>query len=227
MSTGEQKVIDLTFPPTYGAKALAGRQAQFRIAVKAVEQPHLPEIDEAFCQAFGVEDGGVERLREEVAENMRRELTDAIRSRVKKQVMDGLLTANPLELPKILVDGQVRELQLEAGRRMGAKEASQLPPAHNFIDAARRRVALVLLVREVIQREKMTLDQAKVQARFQELADQFPDAVQALQTYRGNPQIRQQMEDGVMEDQVVDWLLERAKIVDQQLTFKDLMNFGA
>jgi trigger factor len=158
---------------------------------------------------------------------MRRELEDAVRSRVKKQVMDGLLAANPLELPKILVDAQVRELQLEAGRRMGAKEVSQLPAAQNFIEPARRRVALILLVREIIQRESMQLDQARVQARFQELADQFPDAAQALQTYRSNPQIRQQMEDGVMEDQVVDWLLARAQIVEQQFTFKDLMNFGA
>jgi trigger factor len=224
---GEEKTIELTFPPTYGAKALAGKQASFRLIIKKVEQPELPEVDDVFCRAYGVEEGGVERLREEVTENMRRELGDAIRSRVKKQIMDGLLAANPLELPKILVDAQVRELQGEAGRRMGVKEASQLPAASNFVDAARRRVALVLLVREIIQQEKMMLDQAKVQARFQELADQFPDAAQALQTYRSNPQIRQQMEDGVMEDQVVDWLLERAKIADQQFTFRDLMNFGA
>jgi trigger factor len=227
MQAGEEKTIELTFPANYGAKALAGRQASFRILVKNVEQAELPEVDDGFCKAYGVDEGGVERLREEVADNMRRELGDAIRSRVKKQVMDGLLAANPLELPNILVDGQVRELQHEAGRRMGAKEASQLPAASNFVDAARRRVALVLLVREIIRRENMTLDQAKVQARFQELADQFPDAAQALQTYRSNPQIRQQMEDGVMEDQVVDWLLERAAIIDQQFTFRDLMNFGA
>jgi trigger factor len=227
MSAGEQKTIDLTFPPNYGAKALAGKQAQFSITVNAVEQPLLPEIDDAFCNAYGVESGGVERLREEVSENMRRELGDAIRSRLKKQVMDGLLAANPLELPNIMVDAQVRELQLEAGRRMGAKEASQLPPAHNFVDAARRRVALVLLVREIIARENITLDQAKVQMHFQELAEQYPDAAQALQTYRGDPQIRQQIENAVMEDQVVDRLLERAKITDQQFTFRDLMNFGA
>jgi len=227
MRAGEQKSIDLTFPPNYGAKAVAGKPAQFSIAVKTVEQPELPEIDDTFCNAYGVESGGVERKPSITCFYMRRELGDAIRSRIKKQVMDGLLAANPLELPKILVDAQVRELQMEAGRRMGVKEASQLPPAHNFIDAARRRVALILLVREIIMRENMTLDQAKVQTRFQELADQFPDAAQALQTYRSNPQVRQQMEDGVMEDQVVDWLLERAKIIDQQFTFKDLMNFGA
>lgn len=226
-SAGEQRTVEVTFPANYGAQALAGQQASFRIDVKTVDQPQLPEVDDAFCQAYGVDEGGIERLREEVTENMRRELNDAIRSRLKKQVMDGLLTANPVELPKILVDAQVRELQAEAGRRMGVKEASQLPAPSNFVDAARRRVALILLVREIIQQEKMMLDQAKVQTRFQELADQFPDAAQALQTYRSNPQIRQQMEDGVMEDQVVDWLLERAKITEQQFTFKDLMNFGA
>jgi len=224
---GEQKTIELTFPENYGAAALAGKKAQFALKVHSVEEQQLPELNEEFCKSYGVDEGGIERLREEVEENMRRELGDAIRARVKKQVMDALLAANPIELPKTLVDGQVRELQIDAGRRMGAQDASQLPPPEGFADAAQRRVGLSLLINEVIKTANLTVDQAKVQQRFEELAQQFPDANQALQTYRSNPQIRRQMEAGVLEDQVVDWLVERAKVTDKPSTFKELMNFGA
>lgn len=224
---GERKTIELTFPANYGAAALAGKKAQFAINVHSVEEQQLPELTDEFCKSYGVEEGGIERLRQEVEENMRRELSDAVNARVKKQVMDALLASNPVELPKTLVDAQVRELQLDAGRRMGAQDVSQLPPADGFVEPAKRRVALSLLINEIIKTAKITVDQGKVQLRFQELAQQFPDANQALQTYRSNPQIRRQMEASVLEDEVVDWLLERAKVTEKPATFKELMNFGA
>ena len=225
--SGEQRTISLTFPQNYGAPALAGKRADFAIAVKSVEERHLPEIDDEFCKAYGVEQGGITQLRSEVEENMRRELSDAIRARLKKQVLDGLAAANPIELPKSMIDAQVRDLQIDAGRRMGARDASQLPPPDAFQDAARRRVQLSLLVGEVIKTANIQVNQAQVQARFQELAQQYPDAVQAVEQYRTNPQMRRQMEAAVLEDQVVDWLLERARVTDKQSSFKELMNFGA
>jgi trigger factor len=223
----EQKTIELTFPQNYATQALAGRKAQFAISVKSVEERVLPELDDVFCKSYGVEEGGIDRLREEVRENMGRELTDAVRQRLKKQVMDGLLAANPIELPKTMVDAQVRELQIEAARRMGARDASQIPPPDAFMEAARRRVALTLLVGEVIKNANIQVNQSQVQARFQELALQYPDASQAVEQYRTNPQMRRQMEAAVLEDQVVDWVLERARISEKSSTFKDLMNFGA
>jgi trigger factor len=224
---GDQKTVELTFPANYGAANLAGKRASFAVKVNSVEEQKLPELDDEFCKSYGVEEGGIDRLRMEVEENMRRELAEAVRSRVKKQIMDGLLAANPLELPKSLVEQQVREMQLDAGRRMGAKDVSQLPSAESMLEPAKRRVALSLLINEVIKTANINLDQAKVQTRFEELAQQFPDAAQAVQQYRGNPQIRRQMEATVLEDQVVDWLLERAKVSDKQSTFKEIMNFGA
>ena len=224
---GEQKTIDVTFPQNYAATALAGKKAQFAVNVKSVEERKLPELDDEFCKSYGVEEGGVERLRQEVEENMKRELADAIRGRIKKQVMDGLLAANPLELPKTMVDAQVREMQLDAARRMGARDASQIPPPDAFVEAARRRVGLTLLVGELVKQAKLQVNQSQVQARFEELAQQYPDATQALQTYRSNPQLQRQMEAAVLEDQVVDWVLERARVKEQQSTFKELMNFGA
>ena len=197
------------------------------VAVKSIEERHLPELDEEFCKLYGVEQGGIEQLRREVEENMRRELADAIRARLKKQVLDGLAAANAIELPKSMVDAQVRDMQIDAARRMGARDASQIPPPDAFQEAARRRVQLSLLVSEVIKNANIQVNQAQVQQRFQELAQQYPDALQAVEQYRTNPQMRRQMEAAVLEDQVVDWLLERARVTDKESSFKELMNFGA
>jgi trigger factor len=224
---GEQRTIKLTFPQNYGAQALAGKNAEFAVAVKSIEERHLPELDEEFCKLYGVEQGGIEQLRREVEENMRRELADAIRARLKKQVLDGLAAANAIELPKSMVDAQVRDMQIDAARRMGARDASQIPPPDAFQEAARRRVQLSLLVSEVIKNANIQVNQSQVQARFQELVQQYPDALQAVEQYRTNPQMRRQMEAAVLEDQVVDWLLERARVTDKESSFKELMNFGA
>ena len=224
---GETKEITLTFPANYPGAHLAGKEAKFTVQVKQVEERKLPELDAEFCKAYGVEEGGIERLRSEVQENMQRELGDAIKARVKKQVLDELLAQNPLELPKSMVDAQVRDLQMDAARRMNARDASQIPPAEGFQDAARRRVALSLLLGEIIRTANIKVDQARVQARFEELAAQYPDQGQALQQYRANPQFRQQMESVVLEDQVIDHIVERAQVSDKPSTFKEIMNFGA
>jgi trigger factor len=223
---GEAKVVELTFPENYPA-GTAGKQARFEVKIKAVEERRLPELDEEFAKSFGIEEGGIEQLREEVKENMQRELADAVRARLKKQVMDGLVAANPIDLPKTMVETQVRDLQLDTARRMGARDASQVPPAEGFQEPARRRVALTLIVGELIKRADLRVDQAKVLERFEELVAQFPDPQQALQTYRTNPQLQRQMEAAVLEDQVVDWVVERARISDAPASFKELMNFGA
>jgi trigger factor len=227
MRAGEQKTIELTYPESYGAPALAGKTAKFAVTLKTVEERKLPELDEEFCKSYGVEEGGIERLREEVKENMRRELAEAVRARLKQQVMDGLLAANPLELPNAMVETQIREMQIEAARRIGARDASQIPPADTFRDAARRRVALTLLFSELIKKAQLQVDQTKVQEKFEELALQYPDAHQALAQLRASPQIRRQLEAVVLEDQVVEWVLERARVTDKPATFKEIMKFGA
>lgn len=223
---GEQKVVELTFPDD-GPPSTAGKQARFEVKIKSVAERRLPEVDEEFAKSFGIEEGGPQRLREEVKENMERELAAAVRARIKQQVMDNLIAANPIELPKTMVEDQVRELQLDAARRLGIRDASQLPPADKFVEPARRRVALTLLFSELVRHADLKVDQARVQERFEELAAQFPDPEQALQLYRTNPQLQRQMEAAVLEDQVIDWVIERARITDVPSTFKELMNFGA
>lgn len=223
----ERKTVAVRYPDEYHNKDLAGRTADFTVHVKKVEEKQLPALDDEFCREYGVNEGGVEQLLSEVADNMRRELGDNVRSRIKQQVFDRFLEANAIEVPRALIEQQVREMQLDMARRMGAKDASQVPAAEPFVEPARRRVALGLLVSELVKSQELKLDRARVDARLAELAATYPDPDAILNAYRQNPDAMRQVENMVMEDQVVDYLLERAKVTDQPSTFKELMNFGA
>ena len=170
---------------------------------------------------------GIERLLAEVADNMRRELADNVRARLKQQLFDRLLAANPVDVPNALVQQQVRDMQMDTARRMGAKEASQVPPAEPFIEPARRRVALGMLVNELVKSRNLQLDRARVDTRLADLAATYPDPDAMVRAYRQNPDAMRQVEGMVLEDQVVDYLLARAKVTDQPSSFKELMNFGA
>ncbi len=119
-AAGESREFDLRFPDDYAAKHLAGKTARFQAAVRKVEESVLPELDAAFCEAFGVTEGGVSALRAEVRENMERELAQAVHARLKAQVMDQLLAANPIAVPRALVDSEIRDMQLELLRRSGS-----------------------------------------------------------------------------------------------------------
>ena len=141
---GAEVSVDVRFPDDYHAKAVAGKTAVFKINVNAVEEQEVPALDEAFCAAFGVQEGGIAKLREDVTDNMRRELEQNVRARLKNQVLDQLLAANPVELPASMVEGQIRELQVDAARRMGIRDAAKIPPREPFLETARRRVALGL-----------------------------------------------------------------------------------
>jgi trigger factor len=223
---GEKRKITVRYPDDYHNKALAGKPAEFDVHVKKIEEKRLPEIDDEFCREYGVVEGGIARLRAEVEENMQRELATAVRSRLKQQLLDRLLAANPVDVPKTLVDSQVREMQIDTARRMGATDASQIPPVDPFLEPARRRVALGILISELIKRRGIELDREKVGQRLQEIASDYPDPEEVLKAYRQNSDAMRQIESIVLEEQVVDYLLERAKVADQPATFKELMNFG-
>jgi trigger factor len=223
----EHRTVAVRYPDEYHNKDLAGRTADFQVHIKKVEEKQLPALDDAFCREYGVYEGGVEQLLSEVADNMRRELSANIRGRIRQQIFDRFLEANPIEVPRSLVDQQVREMQIDMARRMGAKDVSQLPAPEPFVEPARRRVALGLLVAELVKSQDIKLDSARVDARLAEIIATYPDPDAILNAYRQNPDAMRQVENMVMEDQVVDYLLERAKVADQPSTFKELMNFGA
>lgn len=223
---GDSLTIDVRYPDDYHNKSLAGQTAAFDVQVKKVEEKVLPELDDEFCSEYGVLEGGMEQLRSEVRENMGRELTTNIRTRLKQQLLDRLLEGNPVEVPRGLVDAQVREMQIDAARRIGARDASQIPPPETFQEPARRRVALGILISELIKSRGIELDRARVEERLAELAADYPDPAPVLKAYRENADAMRQVESLVLEEQVIDYLLERAESKDRPMSFKDLMNFG-
>jgi len=227
MRAGESRHLEVRYPDEYHNKALAGRVAQFDVQMKTVEEKHLPELDDEFCREYGVLEGGVAQLRSEVADNMRRELDENIKNRVKSQLLERLLAANPLEVPRSLVDAQVRDMQIDAARRMGAKDASQLPAPEPFIEPARTRVALGLLIGEIIKTRGIKLDRQRVETKLAELAAGHPEPETLLKVYRQNPDAMRQVETVVVEEQVVEDLLARANVIEQASTFREIMNFGA
>jgi trigger factor len=224
---GEARTFPVVFPPDYPAQNVAGRTAEFSAAVKAVEEKRLPEVDDEFCRAFGVEVGGVEALRGEVRDNMQRELEQAIRTRMKNQVMERLLAANPIDVPRSLVDGEVRDMQMDTLRRLGTRDPKRLPPREQFEATARRRVALGLLLNELIRSAGIQLDGARVQARIDELVSGFEDPEAARKQYVENEGALRQLQMMVIEDQAVEHVIARAAVSEQPATFKDIMNFGA
>ncbi|HWS68344.1 MAG TPA: trigger factor [Steroidobacteraceae bacterium] len=222
---GEQRMVDVDFPPDYRATELAGKRANFKVDLKTVEEPRLPEVDAEFCEAFGVTEGGVEKLREDVVANMRRELDQTLRTRNKAAVMEKLHQANPIEVPNALLESQIRDMQIEAMRRAGTKDVAQAPPHGPLIEPARRRVALGLLFNDIIRRENIVLDPARASARLDETVGVYGDAAAMKRAYLQNPDAMRQVESLALEDQVVDWVLAHAKVHDKSSTFKELMNF--
>jgi trigger factor len=222
---GEKRSVTVNFPADYRAGELAGKTAIFATDIKTIEEPVLPELDEEFCKAFGVTEGGVAKLREDVGANMRRELDQALRNRNKASVMEQLYAANPTEVPNVLIEGQIRDMQVEAMRRAGAKDASQAPPRDPFVEPARRRVTLGLLLNDVIRREKLNVDRARVNERLDEMVAAYGDPGAMKRAYLQNADAMRQVEGLALEDQAVEWILEHAKVHEVQSTFKELMNF--
>ena len=150
-TAGETKSVTVNFPADYGSEAVAGKTAIFTVTVQKVEEQQLPDLDDAFCEAFGVTEGGIEALKTEVRESMERELEMAIRNKIRTQVLDKLHDANPIEVPKGMVAEAVQSMQVDFARRMGLRDPKQLPAPESMQEPARRRVALGLVVGEVIR----------------------------------------------------------------------------
>ncbi|TVP81720.1 trigger factor [Thioalkalivibrio sp.] len=221
---GEEKTIDVTFPEDYPAEHLKGQAVQFALKIHKVEEPRLPEVDADFARAFGVADGDVDKLREEVRANMGRELAQNIKGRVKKQVMDALVAKHDFDLPKSLVQGEIDRLRTETENRFGGAEQSQPLPDALFEEEAKRRVRLGLVVRAVLDAEKIEVDPGRLERELDALAQTYEDPDEVKRHYRSNPQAMAGMESLVLEDQVVDWVLEKARVTEKPSSFDALMN---
>jgi trigger factor len=221
VKAGESATATVLFPQDYPTKPLAGKTAVFAIDVKKVEEQKLPELDDAFAEAFGI--AGAASLRGEVRNNMERELKERLRGETKTRVFDALMSANRIVVPRALVEQEVSPLQADALRQMGSTDPQQAPPRERFEALAQRRVTVGLLIQELMREHKIQLDQARVEVRIKELAAPYEKPDEAAQFYRSDRGMMAQVEASVLEDQVVDFLLSRARCTTQNITFKDFM----
>jgi trigger factor len=223
---GESRSASVDFPAEHPNKELAGKTAVFQLDVKKVEEQKLPEVNDEFVKAFGVNEGGVEALRTEVRQSMQRELDDLVRNRVRGQVLDALYNDNKFEIPKALVEEQIQQLQLDMARRANITDPAKLPPAATFEESAKRRVALGLLMGEIVKNEGLKVDRERVQTRLNDMAAAYPNPDEVRRAYLQNADAMRQIESAVLEDQVIDWVASKAKITDKPSTFSELTGFG-
>ena len=223
---GDKKTLDLSFPDNYRVEKLAGKASSFEVEVAKVSEAVLPEVDEEFAKIFGVTDGGVEAFHKEIRSNMERELEDKIQGSVKQQAMDALIEANSFDVPAALIKQEARALQQQAKANVaqsGHNSQFELP-TELFEDQAKRRVQLGLLISEIIKQNNMEVDQDRVRARIEQFAQSYEDPKEVVDYYYNNKQQLAAVENVVLEDQVVDWIMSQVKVEDENTSFEDLMN---
>ena len=225
---GEDRTLDLRFPQSY-PEHLAGKPVRFNVKVRRVEEPEIPDIDAAFAESFGVVEGGIEALRGQVRADMERELADRLRAVLKQRVMESLLAGDELDLPESMVRNETtRVMQRRREELMHSgidPEQVELDPAA-FEKPVRRRLSLDLFVAEIIKEHRIELDHAQVRVRVETIASTYQEPVKVLDWYYSDRERLSAIESAVFEDQVVEWILERARITDEQISFDQVMNPG-
>lgn len=230
MSADEEKTIDVTFPEDYQAENLAGKEAQFKINVKKVEESKLPEINEEFLELFGVKEGGVEKLKEDVRKNMEREIKNASRSQVKQAAFDALLEKNEFEVPQAMIAQETERqrnmmMQRFAQQFGGSTDnfSKDMLPDELFAEQALRAARLGILVARVIEENDLKVDQERVDTFIKEAAENYEDPAEVIEFYTNDKQQRANIESVVLEDQVVDFLLKDAKVTEKEVGYQELI----
>jgi trigger factor len=225
-TAGETREFDATFSAEHTNKKLASKTARFHVKIVKVEEQQPAPLDEAFAKGFGIADGNLDSLRNEVRANMERELDAAIRQTVRTQVLEALYARNPIELPRQLVEEQIQELQVEMLRRAGVRDAKQLPPREPFEQPARRRVALSLLMSELVRSANLKVSREAVQEKLNELAASYSNPEEVRRAYLQNADMMRQIEAQVLESQAIDYVLSQAQVTDKPSTFAAITRFG-
>lgn len=223
LSAGEETVLDLVFPDDYNADELKGAEVQFAVTVNSVSAKKLPKMDDEFFKLFGVEEGGVEKFREEVQANMERELRNAIRTKVKNRVMNQLAELNSVELPSALVANEITQLKQQMVQQFGGGQQIDLNilPDEMFKEKAERRAALGVIVSEVVKSEELSPDEQQVRERIDELASTYEQPQEVVDYYYSKPELLSSVEAVVLEDQVTELVLSKAEVKDQNLSYED------
>jgi trigger factor len=223
---GEEIEIEVTFPEDYHNEELAGKPAKFQITVHKVEEPQLPELDADFFQRFGIDAEDEAAFREEVKKNMERELKQAVSNKVKNDVIDGLLDVTELEVPAALVDQEIDRLRQDAAQRFGGQVDFQQLPKEIFEDQAKRRVKTGLLFQEVVKKNDLKADPAKVEEKIQEIASTYEQPEEVVAHFNNNPDQKSQIEAAVLEDAVVECVLAQAKVKEKKMKYEDAVKAG-
>jgi trigger factor len=224
ISAAAERTVKVKFPKDYPKSELQGKKAEFKILCHAVAEQKLPEVDEDFIKSYGVQEGGMEALKKELRQHMERELAENSRSYVKRQLMDGLLEMHKIELPDVMVDQEIQQLQQQALQRMGIQSgAAAHLPKDLFEEQARRRVALALLFTKITEDKNIKVDSGAIRARIEQIASQYEQPEQVVQYYLSNKTLFRQVESMVIEDQIINDLLEQAKTSKKDMRFSELM----
>lgn len=223
LKAGDTKTLDLTFPADYHAEALKGKAAQFEVSVKSVSKPELPEVNAEFFAMYGVDNADIENFRGELRKNMAREADNAVKGKVKQQIVDQLVTAVSVEVPTALVNGEIDRMRQEAVQRFGggAKMDPASLPAELFKEQATKRVQTGLIFAQIVKDNGIKVTEAQVRSKIEELATSYQDPEQFVEWFMSNPEQKAQIETAVLEDLVVDLVLKTAQVDDQVVSYED------
>lgn len=221
---GSDVELNVTFPENYQAENLKGKDAVFKVKVNTVSEQVLAELNEEFFEKFGVAEKTEEAFRTEVKKNMERELNQALKMKLKDQVFSKLLEVNPIDVPAALIDSEIDNLRRQAVMQFAGPDSDMDPnalPKEMFQDQAERRVKIGLLMQEVIKSNELEADEARVKSTLEEMAETYQDPQQVIDWYMGNEEMLGQIKGLVLEEQVVDQLLDAAKVTETEVSYED------
>ena len=223
LSAGEETVLKLKFPKDYHAEELKGKAVQFAVKVNAVSSKQMPELNDEFFKIYGVEEGGEAKFREDVQGNMERELRNAIRTKVKNRVMNQLFDLNKVELPEALVSNEITQLKQQMVQQFGGGQQIDLSmlPDDMFKEKAERRAALGVIVSELVKVEEMTPNEEQVRARVDEIASTYEQPREVVDYYYSKPELLSSVEAVVLEDQVTELVLSKAKVKEEAVSYEE------
>ncbi|MCF6257551.1 MAG: trigger factor [Gammaproteobacteria bacterium] len=224
---GQELTLDVTFPEDYQAKDLAGKAVKFATTVLKVEEPVLPELTDEFAVEFGVKEGGLDALKQQVRENMQRESEQAITLRVKEQVFDGLMGLELLDIPKALVDSEIEVLvkQRQQDMQQYGAPAQDIDPAQ-FETQAQRRVSLGLILAEVIKDNDITVPPTRLREAVEKMAASYERPEEVVKYYYGDKDRLKEVENVTLEEMAVEHIISQANVNDKNTSFDALMNPG-
>jgi trigger factor len=226
MKAGESKSFELTFPNDYHAKELADKTVTFEITLNLVAEPVLPAVDADFAKSLGIEDGDLDKMRAEIKQNVEREVKRRVRTKVKEKALQALLDTTSFELPKALIEMEIERLQKQAAEEMGARGMNagdmSFPPAM-FEDQAKQRVRLGLVLAEVVGVNKLRPSPERVRELVGEYAESYEDPEEVVAWYYSSPERLSEVESIALEEGVVNWVMDQARVVDKAISFDELM----